>query len=211
MSLVFYDYSMAPSPRRARIILAEKGVPYEHINIDMVKGEQLSEEYRAINPSCTIPALKLGDGTVLTENAGIAAYLEAEYPNPPLLGVTSLEKGLVANWVAKIEFEGMLAVAEAFRNSSPMMIDRALTGPVNWPQIQALADRGLARLKAFFDALDARLESREHIAIDAFSNADITAAVVVDFARVVQVKPQPEHKNLMRWRESLNERPSLSV
>jgi len=209
MAITFYDYSRAPSPRRARIFLAEKGIDFDTVSIDMTKGEQMSDAFRAINPACTIPALKLEDGTVLTENAGIAAFLEAEYPNPPLLGANAIEKGLVANWTAKVEMEGLTAAAEALRNSSPGMKDRATTGPVNYPQIPELAQRGLARLNAFFDMLNARLEGRDYIAIDRFSNADITAAVVVDFAAWVKVVPQEHHKNLTRWRESLNSRPSM--
>ncbi|EAW33121.1 glutathione S-transferase, putative [marine gamma proteobacterium HTCC2143] len=211
MAITFYDFSRAPSPRRARILLAEKGVDVETVSIDMTKAEQLGDAFRAINPGCTIPALKLDDGTVLTENNGIAAYLEAQFPNPPMLGVTPVEKGLVANWTAKIELEGLMAAAEALRNSSPGMKDRAITGPVNHQQIPELAERGLARLNTFFDMLDARLEDREFIAIDSFSNADITAAVVVDFAAWVKVIPQEHQKNLIRWRESLNSRPSMSL
>jgi glutathione S-transferase len=211
MTLTFYDFSMAPSPRRARILLAEKGVAFDTVEIDMRKAEQLGEDYRAINPSCTIPALKLDDGTILTENAGIAAYLEAQFPNPPMLGTTSVEKGLVANWTAKVELEGLTAAAEALRNSSPGMKDRAMTGPINRQQIPELAERGLARLEDFFDMLDARLEGREFLAIDCFSNADITAAVVIDFARVVKLKPKDHHKNILRWRESLNSRPSMAL
>ena len=209
--MTFYDFSMAPSPRRARILLAEKGAAFDTVSVDMRKAEQLGDEFRAVNPSCTVPALKLDDGTVITENAGIAAYLEAQFPNPPMLGTSSVEKGLVANWTAKAELEGLSAVAEALRNSSPGMKDRAMTGPINHQQIPALAERGLARLQNFFDMLDARLEDREYLAIDTFSNADITAAVVVDFARVVKVKPQERHKNIIRWREQLNSRPSMAL
>ena len=69
-----YDFPKAPSPRRARIVLAEKGIAHDTVIIDMMKAEQMGEAYRAINPNCTIPALQLDDGTVLTDNAGIAAW-----------------------------------------------------------------------------------------------------------------------------------------
>ena len=209
--MIFYDCSTAPSPRRARIFLHEKQAPHEVINIDLSKAEQMSDEFKLINPSCTVPVLKLDDGTVLTENSGIAAFLESAYPNPPLLGSSDTEKGLVASWNSKIEFEGLYAVAEALRNSSPMMKGRAMTGAVNYDQIPELAERGLARLNAFFDNLDKRLEGREFVAIDAFSMADISAVVAVDFARIVKVKPQAHHQNIIRWRTSLADRPSLTV
>jgi len=209
--MIFYDCITAPSPRRARIFLAEKQAPHEVVNVDLTSAEQLSEEFKLINPSCTVPVLKLDDGTILTENSGIAAYLESAYAAPPLLGVSDAEKGLVASWNSIIEFQGLYAVAEALRNSSPMLKGRAVTGAINYSQIPELAERGLARLNAFFDKLDAQLEGREFIAIDSFSYADITAVVTVDFARIVKVTPQDHHSNLIRWRASLADRPSLSV
>ncbi|MFT6408394.1 MAG: glutathione S-transferase [Arenicella sp.] len=209
--MIFYDCLTAPSPRRARIFLHEKQAPHEVINIDLMKAEQMSDEFKLINPSCTVPVLKLDDGTMLTENSGIAAYLESAFPNPPLLGSTDAEKGLVASWNSKIEFDGLYAVAEALRNSSPMMKGRAITGAANYDQIPQLAERGLARLNAFFDTLNGHLEGREFVAIDNFSLADISAVVAVDFARVVRVKPQEHHQNIIRWRSSLAERPSLLV
>ena len=189
----------------------EKQVPPEVVHIDIGKGEQLSDEFKLINPSCTVPVLKLDDDTLLTQNAGIAAYLESAFPNPPLLGSTDTEKGLVAAWNSQVEFEGLYAIAEALRNSTPMMKDRAITGPVNYEQIPELAERGLERLKVFFDTLNTRLEGRDFVAIDSFSLADITAIVVVDFARVVRIQPQEHHQNINRWRASLADRPSLAL
>jgi glutathione S-transferase len=209
--MIFYDCLTAPSPRRARILLHEKQVPHEVVHVDLMKAEQLSAEFKLINPSCTVPVLKLDDGTVLTENSGIAAYLESAFPNPSMLGSTDAEKGMVATWNSKIEFEGLYAVAEALRNSSPMMKGRAITGAENYEQIPQLAERGLVRLNTFFDRLDRHLEGREFVAIDSFSLADISAVVAVDFARVVKVKPQEHQQNLIRWRTSLANRPSLAV
>ena len=86
--ITLYDCATAPSPRRARIFLAEKGVPYETVQIDLRSGEQMGEAYRKVNPQCTVPALRTEEGSLLTDNAAIAAYLEARYPEPPLLGRT---------------------------------------------------------------------------------------------------------------------------
>ena len=55
----FYDCTPAPSPRRARIVLAEKGIAHDVKIIDLSKAEQLTAEFRAINPACTVPALVL--------------------------------------------------------------------------------------------------------------------------------------------------------
>ena len=209
MTITLYDCATAPSPRRARILLAEKGIAHATVQVDLRSSEQLGEAYRRINPQCTVPALVTEEGAVLADNAGIAAYLEALRPEPPLLGRTPLEKAEIASWNWRIEFDGLLAIAEAMRNSSPAMANRALPGPRDHAQIPELAQRGLARVQDFFAALDERLAGREFIATDRFSLADITAVVGVDFARVVKVKVGEQHPHLQRWRAAMALRPSM--
>ncbi|MDQ0013196.1 glutathione S-transferase [Variovorax boronicumulans] len=208
--IILYDCATAPSPRRARILLAEKGIAHETVQVDLVRGEQLGEAYRAINPQCTVPALRTEEDGLLTDNAAIAAWLEARYPEPPLMGRTPAEKAEIASWNWRIEFEGLLAIAETMRNGSPALADRALPGPVNYAQIPELAQRGLARVQHFFQTLNDRLAGREFVATDRFSLADITAVAAVDFARIVRVKPGEQHPELVRWRAAMAERPSMS-
>jgi len=209
--ITLYDCATAPSPRRARILLAEKGVAHETVEVDLRNGEQLSDAYRQVNPQCTVPALRTDEGTLLTDNAAIAAYLEARFPEPPLLGRTPIEKAEIASWQWRIEFEGLMAIAEALRNSSPAMANRALPGPANYAQIPELAQRGLARLQQFFITLNDHLAGRDFIATDRLSIADITAVVAVDFARVVKVKPGEQHPHLQRWRAAMAQRPSMAL
>ena len=208
--ITLYDCATAPSPRRARILLAEKGVTHETVQVDLRTGEQLGEAYRRINPQCTVPALRTEDGTALTDNAAIAAYLEARFPEPPLLGVTPLEKAEIASWQWRVEFEGLMPIAEALRNRSPAMAGRALPGPVNYEQIPQLAERGVARLQQFLLDLDARLAGRDFIATERLSIADITAVVAVDFARIVKVQPDERHPHVRRWREAMAQRPAMA-
>jgi glutathione S-transferase len=209
--ITLYDCMTAPSPRRARILLAEKGVPYETVPVDLKNAEQLSDAYRKINPLCTVPALRTEEGAVLTDNAAITAYLEARYPEPPLLGITPIEKAEIASWNWRAEFEGLLAVAEALRNSAPAMANRALPGPMDYPQIPELAQRGLSRLQQFLVTLNNRLAVSEFVAGERFSVADITAVVAVDFARIVKVKPGEQHPHLQRWRAALATRASMAL
>jgi glutathione S-transferase len=186
-------------------------VAHETVQIDLRSGEQLGDAYRAINPQCTVPALRTDEGAVLTDNAAITAYVEARWPDPQLLGRTPVEKAEIASWNWRVEFEGYTAIAEAFRNSTPAMVNRALPGPHDYAQIPALAERGLARVQHFIDMLDARLVGRDFVVGDALSIVDITAAVAVDFARIVKVKPGERHANLLRWRAALAQRPAFQL
>ena len=209
--ITLYDCATAPSPRRARILLAEKGLVHETIQVDLRSGEQFGEAFRGINPQCTVPALVTGEGRVLTDNAAIAAYLEAVQPEPALLGRTPMEKAEIASWNWRIEFEGLLAIAEGLRNGSPGLANRALPGPRNYAQIPELAQRGAQRVQDFFETLEQRLAGREFVAADMFSIADITAVVAVDFARAVKVKMGEQHPNLQRWRAAMAQRPAMSL
>lgn len=209
--ITLYDCATAPSPRRARILLAEKGVAHETVEVDLRSGEQLGEAYRRINPQCTVPALRTDDGLLLPDNAAIAAWLEARFPQPPLQGDTPQAKAEIASWHWRVEFEGLLAIAETLRNSSPAMAHRALPGPVDYAQIPELAQRGLARVQQFLVMLNDRLEGRDFVAANQFSVADITAVVAVDFARVVKLKPGEQHPHLQRWRAVMALRPAMSL
>ena len=209
--ITLYDCATAPSPRRARVLLAEKGVAHETVQIDLRTGEQLGDAYRRINPQCTVPALRTDDGLLLTDNAAIAAWVDARFPEPPLLGVTPAERADIASWNWRIEFEGLTAIAEALRNGSPALANRALPGPVDYAQIPALAERGRARVQRFFETLNEHLAQREFVATDRFSVADIGAVVAVDFARVVRIRPGDEHPHLRRWRAAMAQRSSMSL
>ena len=208
---VFYDCTTAPSPRRARIVLAEKGIAHEVRQVDLAKGEQLSEAFRAINPACTVPALVLGDGAVLTDNAGIAAWAEAVQPEPALLGSTPLEKAQVASWNSRIEGECFMAIAEVLRNTAKGMKDRALPGPHNYAQIPELAERGRTRLVHFLDRFEEHMQGREWVATSRFSLADITAGVALDFAGWVKVDVNADRPAVAAWRARLAERPSFKL
>jgi glutathione S-transferase len=206
----FYDCSTAPSPRRVRIFIAEKGLDIETVEIDMANGEQLGEAYRAINPNCTVPALETDEGDILTTTAGIRAYLETKYPEPPLLGRNAVERGHVADLLWHIEFYGSMGIAEALRNSSPRMVDRALPGPHNYAQIPELAERGRTRLGHFLASVDDLIGDKPFVAGDAYTVADIDLLVTVDFAKWLKMYLPEDASNAQRWYQSVSSRPSAS-
>ncbi|WP_424832745.1 glutathione S-transferase family protein [Ruegeria sp.] len=209
--MLFYDCSTAPSPRRARMFIAEKGLDIETRDISIAKGEQLSDAFRAVNPRATIPVLVTDEGNALTENLGIAAYLEARYPEPPLMGRNPDEKGAVLMWNAIVEQQGGAPIAETLRNTHPAFEGRAIPGPVSYAQIPELAQRGRDRVAAFFDLLETRLQDSAFVAGDAFSLADITAFVFVDFARVIKIRIPDGNAATQAWFEAVQARPSAQL
>jgi hypothetical protein len=145
----FYDCTTAPSPRRVRIFLAEKGISVPTVQVDLRNGEQFSPAFRAINPDCTVPVLELDNGTRIADIVAICRYFEELYPKPRLMGRTAEEKAVIEAWQRRVERDGFYAAMEAFRNSTPGLKGRALPGSESYDQIPALAERGRAEFVAY--------------------------------------------------------------
>jgi len=203
----FYDCLTAPSPRRVRIFLAEKGISLDTVQVNLGAGEHFNSDFGAINPHRTVPVLDLEDGTRLLDSNSICLFLDETFAGPNLTGRDAKERAVIAMWQREMDLNGFMAVAECFRNSSKGFRDRALTGPVNYAQIPELAERGRQRVRQFFADLDARLKDSEFIAGDRFTVADITALVAVDFARAIKEGLPAEATSLKRWHASISSRP----
>lgn len=206
-----YDCKTAPSPRRVRIYLAEKGIELDTVQVDLGRGEQFGPEFRRINPDCVVPVLELDDGRFISEVIAICHYLEVLHPEPPLFGRTPEEQAAVLMWNARVEQQGLWAMADAFRNSAKGLVDKALPGPDPYPQIPELAERGRIRVQAFFQRIDAQLADNQFIVGDFFSIADISTMVVVDFAAWLKMSLPDDAQNLSRWYESVAGRPSAAA
>lgn len=207
-----YDYKAAPSPRRVRIFMAEKGIAVETVQVDLMTGEHLKPEFHVRNPRRVVPVLELDDGTCIDEGVAICRYFEAIQPEPPLMGTDPKNQALVESWVRHADFDGFLAVADALRNSSPAFSTRALPGadePI--PAIPALAERGQASITRYFNRLEQRLAQVPFLAGDTFSLADISALCVVDFAKWVKRSVPETHSHTLRWYEQVSSRPSAAA
>ena len=206
-----YDFAGAPNPRRVRIFLAEKGIEVPTEQVDLRARAQHAPEFVARNPSATVPVLELDDGTCIAESVAICRYFETLQPEPPLMGEGPRERALVEMWQRRMEIDGLMAAAEAFRNATPGFKDRALAGTAPVAQIAELAERGRARTGRFFRFLDEVLAECDYVAGERFTIADITALVAVDFAAWSKLTPGPELENLADWHQRVSARPSAKA
>ena len=82
--VVLYDYWCSSAAYRVRIALNLKGVAYRRVPIDLSQGVQLGADYMALNPQGLVPALAI-DGLLLTQSLAIIDYLDANFPEPPMV------------------------------------------------------------------------------------------------------------------------------
>ena len=200
-----YDGGRAPNPRRVRIFLAEKGITVPIEPVDIGSLQHKSDAYTAINPLQRLPALVLDDGTVLTESIAICRYFEGHQPQPALFGTGPLQTALVEMWQRRIELNLLAGIQAVFRHLHPSM--QALEKP----QIAEWGEANKPRVMDFLALLDRELADRRFAASDAYSVADITALVAIDFMKPAKLVLPAELKNVARWHAEVSARPSAKA
>ena len=199
-----YNNKMANSPRKVRMFLVEKNITdIEMIEIDLMKGEHKTPEYRALAPNSRIPALELDDGTVIMESTAICRYLESLYPEPNLFGESPMEIASIEMWQARIYNELMIPLAMGFRHLHPAMSSLETQ---NQDYGETQKSIGIKSLKYFNDVL---LES-EFVAGERYTFADIQMITTTDFfigLNQLNLGDYPEierHTRLMSSRQSFS-------
>jgi maleylacetoacetate isomerase len=149
MSYTLYSAWRATAPYRVRLGLALKGVAYDYSALDLIRGDQRKPEYEAVNRQKLTPALDLGGGRVLTQSLAILEWLEEEYPDPPLLPKTPLERQAVRAMALIIACDiHPLNNTRVGRKLNKMGIDQA--GILEWTQ---------GWIRDGFDALEPLIEA----------------------------------------------------
>ena len=200
-----FDGGRAPNPRRVRIFLAEKGIDVPLVPVDMGAMEHRGGEIGRLNPLRRLPVLELDDGTVLTESVAICRYFEELHPEPALFGRGALGKAKVEMWQRRIELNLFWPVAQAFRHIHPAMKEWEV------PQVPEWGAANKPKAIEFLHLLDAELAGREFAAGDAFSIADITGLVALDFMKPARIAMPEELSHVLRWRAALSARPSAAA
>lgn len=196
-----YDWKPAPSPRRARIFIAEKNIQgIEYVQVDLGKGEQFADWFKEKNPRCAVPVLELDDGTCISESAAICRYFEEMQEEPNLLGRDIYEKSMIQMWLSRIEQQLWFPIGLAFRHGTDFFKGVH-------EQVAEIVPYAKSKAEQFMDFLDQHLVGKEYISCDRFSAADINAFVAIDFGRPSDIRVG-ERKHLAAWYQRIADRPS---
>ena len=200
-----YSSKLAPSPLKVLIFLSEKNIKdVEIINLNLGELEHKSVKYKDIAPNSRVPALQLDDGTIILETTAICRYLESIYPEPNMFGNNAMEIAAIEMWYSRVTYELATPLAHGFRHTHPHMSKME-------DQNQ---DFGLSQRKLGIKALETFNEiisSKEFIAGDRFSYADIQLAVNLNFLVRLNRLELKDYKNLNDYVTQVFARPSFSV
>ena len=200
-----YSHKQAPNPRRVRIFLAEKGVDVPTQEVDILGArENRQPPFLAKNPLGGIPVLELDDGTHIAESVAICRYFEGLHPKPSLFGETPLEQATIEMWNRRVELVLFQSIGMVWVNGHPLTARLLKQIPENVAPAKA-------RAVEFYGLLDRELGKRRFIAGSSYSVADISALCTIDFARFIEVAPDPALANLARWYGEVSARPSAGA
>jgi glutathione S-transferase len=158
MNLRLFDYVASANCYKVRLLLAQLGLPYERVAVDIFAGDTLTDEYATINPARETPVLQIGDDEYLPESGAILAYL-AE--GTPFLPDDREQRAQVLRWLL-FEQTGVMMPIGGLRF-------RTITGRIS----SDAAERGRERARAALAVLARHLAGHDYFAAGRYTIADI--------------------------------------
>lgn len=234
--LELYHHGSSVCAAKVRFFLEEKGLSWEGRYIDILKGEQFTPEYKALNPKAVVPTL-VHDGAVVRESTVICEYLDDVFPENRLRPDEPLARAEVRYWTKAVDEElhpacGALTFMASHRHTiaalGPERVRRFLDST---PPLSVSADwheRKKTYVREGFDAPDARskvvtydryLEKMEQaldpgpwLAGERFTFADVAMIPYVmrlDMLSMQGMWADGRRPRLARWLEAVKARPSF--
>ena len=195
-----YTFPLSTNSRKVRIALLEKGLEFERINVDLIKGEQKNPDYLKINPFGQVPALD-DEGFIVYDSTIINEYLEDEYPYPSLMPRDS-------------EGRARARLLEDFRDNrfNPFFVQ--IFFEMRKPEGErdgARIDAARTEIIKAFDRTENELKSKEYLA-GSFSLADVAFMPNIELLdRFVIPVDDGKFPNTVAWIARLKSRPSFAA
>jgi glutathione S-transferase len=194
-----YDFLPCPFGQKVRIVLAEKGLSYELVQIDLSQGEQRRPEFRRLNPFGRVPVL-VDEDTTIYDSTIIAEYLEDEYPEPPLLPAvgSSALRAQARTWEDIADTSFTLQVGQLMAEMAKAESERDSN------RIQRL-QQWIEQMLSF---VNHQLQGQNFLASQ-FSVADIGFVPRLLVLKELGVDPGANRGNIDGWIKRLLDRPSI--
>ncbi|GLQ75571.1 glutathione S-transferase [Vibrio penaeicida] len=201
-----YETAMTPSSRRVSIFMKELGIDIEKQQLNVKAGDNLTPEYLAKSLNGKVPLLELDSGDSISESVAICRYLDGVNDNEfALFGKDALEEAQIEMWHRVVEFEGLYAGFQAFRNLTGIYSDRETC-------VEAWGAESKSRVANFLPKLEKRLSESDYIASDRFTIVDITGHIFISFAaNGLELDVFDEYPSIKSWFDNISSRPSFQA
>jgi glutathione S-transferase len=199
--LRLYTFFRSPHALKVRIALAELGLQYEPVEVNLLGGEQQSESYGSLNPHRKVPVLVDG-GLTLRESDAILTWLGeahggALWPSSPAARAEALQ------WLffeaSSLAYAGRLWWADFITPRT------GRSGPPAPPPMVDVVTADIARA---LGVLEGHLASRPYLLGQHFSLADCALGVMLNLLRDTRVDKPQSFPAVTAYRERFRERPS---
>jgi glutathione S-transferase len=180
-----YDYPASCNCYKVRLLLAQLGLPYERVLIDIFNGETLTDSYAEVNPARTTPVLETADGRRLPESAAILTYLAS---GTPMLPDDAFARAEVIRWLTYEQTDVIPAIGG--------LRFRLLTG-----RLAPTDPDAVQRLRLAGDVLcllDDHLRGRDFFVDDRYTIADIALYGYSHLAHEAGISVDP-YRNVQAW------------
>ncbi|KAJ9172830.1 hypothetical protein P3X46_016031 [Hevea brasiliensis] len=192
------------SPKRVLACLIEKGIEFEAVPVDLIKGEHRSPEYLKLQPFGALPVIQDGDYT-LYESRAIIRYYAEKYKSQgtDLLGKSIEERGLVEQW---LEVEAQNFHPHIYNLTLHILFASAL----GFPPDEKVIKESEEKLGKVLDVYEERLSKSNYLAGDFFSLADLshlpfTQYLVGPINKEYMIRSR---KHVSAWWDQISSRPS---
>jgi len=196
-----YHLWLSPFSRKIRIVLAEKGLPFDLV---LEKVWERRDDFLAMNPAGEVPVLVDADGTILSESQAIAEYIDETYTEHPLIGQDALARAETRRLVAWFDIKFNAEVTNNLVGEK--LMKRVLR--IGEPDAAAIR-AGLANIHYHLDYIGYLAERRRWLAGDHFSVADIAAASHLSAVDYIGDVPWSDHPGAKDWFARIKSRPSF--
>lgn len=196
--LKLYCFPRSGNSREVKIVLAEKNVPFEPIDVHANKEVKESPEFKKASPGGKVPAIIDGD-VYLSEAFEINQYLDKKYPNPSLMPKDPAQREAIKQFVAKIDKSMVL-------NIGLLVIECLLK-----PKPEQREDFKVKKREEVLNAmreLDKQLEGREYLFGD-YSLADVAVTPHLAALPILGSGIPQELQHMTAWFKRIQARPSF--
>ncbi|MBI3449929.1 MAG: glutathione S-transferase family protein [Acidobacteria bacterium] len=202
-------FDRSPYGWKARVVLAEKNVPYELVPPPQNKNED--PQFGKMNPFRLTPVLELEDGRTIYESTVIAEYLEDRYPSPAMLPKDPYDRARV-RMIEDTTDQYLLAASRKFTMAqfeyAPPLLKRKPAAQIDHKAIE----EAKIEIHGHLARLERELQGRTFFGGDAFSLADASLLAPITQGWVtLGLLPDPKYPNIAAWSKRVMERASYKA